>query len=624
MRGYCKLYIDFETRSELDVSKVGTHKYAMHPSTEVILLSYALDDGEVVTLTEITDELYELIEDDSVMKIAHNAEFDLAICRYVLGIDTSTHAWYDTAYQAAYFGYPRKLSYLANLLSTTKKAAPTEMLLFSTPRSVKSGDTATDLFGFNTRTWYAERKDYPQEWDNFVLYSRADVQAMRECHKAMPKLPCTEKLVMQMTMQMNFNGVPFDMTLARNIKRMADAYAHEAGTIALNKYGIRNLRSTQEVQTALRSQGVILASLSKKERGGKSHEILDLRDQSTGAAFSKVDKAETRICPDGRLRGEFVGYGAHTGRWSSRGVQLQNFARILGKVSTDLSQVQSYDHLRQHLRLCVHAPKPYQFVCADLSQIEARIVAWLAGCTWRMEAFKNDEDIYSRSAERMFGLPRVDKSMPERQMGKCAELGLGYGGAAGAINRIAPDFYREQGAEKIDDIVQRWRGANPEICQLWRTLERAFNDAMVSGICTATCGTTRITFRYNGKDASISLPSGRDLYYRGVYSEQGRLFYLDYSQGGEYAQRVDFWGGTLLENITQAIARDVLVDIMLRVDLGYSEQMALIGSVHDEVWYLSTRDDGLDVVLEEMARPIKWAEGLVTKGDGFIYERYIK
>lgn len=607
------LYVDFETRSELDVGEVGTHRYAMHHSTEVIMVSYALDDEPVITLEEVTDELYELLESPEVLKIAHNAEFDMAICKYVLGMNVDASEWFDTAYQAAYFGYPRKLSALAGILSTTQKAAPDEMLMFSSP-------TGVDLFSPSP---YREKQNYPEEWERFRLYSRADVEAMRECHKAMPKLPSFEEYVMRSTISMNFAGVPFDIDFAREIKKLADAYSSEAGATALMKYGIRNLRSTQEVQTKLKAQGVHLSSLSKKERGGKTHEILDLRDQATGAAFSKLKTVELRICPDNRLRGEFVGYGAHTGRWSSRGVQLQNFARIINEVSTDLTKVQSYDHLRQHLRLCIHAPEPYQFVCADLSQIEARIVAWLANCTWRMEAFANDEDIYSRSAERMFGLPRVDKSMPERQMGKCAELGLGYGGAGGAIKRIAPDFYREQGAAKIDDIVARWRGANPEVCGLWRTLERAFNTAMTSGICVATCGTAQIKFKYNGKDACIVLPSGRALYYRGVYKEGDRLFYLDYSRGG-YPVTEDFWGGTLLENVTQAIARDVLVEIIWRVQQRYGDDLTLIGSVHDEVWYLTKRSDGLDILLKEMTEPIWWAKGLVTKGDGFIYSRYIK
>lgn len=618
------LFIDFETRSELDVQKVGTYRYAMHHSTEVIMLSYALGlDGETVTDEEVSEELYRMLEDDSILKVAHNAEFDMAICRYVLGMDVNVSSWYDTAYQAAYFGYPRRLSALANLLGTTKKAAPDEMLMFSSPLSVKRGGVPTDLFALNTKTWYKEKEDYPAEWERFRLYSRADVEAMRECYVSMPKLPDTEVEVMRMTIQMNVEGVPFDMDLAQRIKERADEYARKAGVIAREAYGITNLRSTKEVQQALTDAGVHLSSLSKKERNGKEHDILDLRDQATGAAFSKVETAKMRICPDNRLRGEFVGYGAHTGRWSSRGVQLQNFARILSKVSTDLSQVKSYDHLRQHLRLCIHAPKPYQFVCADLSQIEARIVAWLAGCEWRMRAFANDEDIYSRSAERMFGLPHVDKSMPERQMGKCAELGLGYGGAANAILRIAPDFYREQGPSKVEDIVARWRGANPEICTLWRTLERAFVTAMTKGVCRVSCGTTHIVFKYNGKDAAMVLPSGHTLYYRGVYDENGTLYYLDYSRGGEYAQRVKFWGGVLLENATQAIARDVLVDIMLRVR-SVDKSLTLIGSVHDEVWYLCPHEQGLDLVLSEMAKPISWAAGLVTKGDGFIYPRYIK
>lgn len=617
------LFIDFETRSELDVSVVGTHKYATHPSTSVTLVSWAIDNEEVHTDKEVCEELYRLIEDESVTKVAHNAEFDMAICKYVVGINIDPTQWHDTAYQAAYFGYPRKLANLAFALKTTAKASPDEMLLFAKPLSLRREKQADELFATVIPTRWADETTHPEEWERFKDYSKADIVVMRECYAKMNPLPSIERFVMRFTFEMNFNGVPFDLSFAKQIRAMAERYASVAGEKAFREYGIKNLRSTKQVQDALYENGVILTSLNKKERAGVEHPILELRDQASGAAFSKIKTAEERICADGKLRGEFVGYGAHTGRWSSRGVQLQNFARILSEVSTDLTKVRNYDHLRQHLRLCIHAPKPYQFVCADLSQIEARIVAWLAGCEWRMNAFANDEDIYSRSAERMFNLPKVDKTMPERQMGKCAELGLGYGGGSNAINRIAPDFYREQGEAKIDDIVRRWRLANPEVCALWKTIENAFRNALVRGVCKVQCGGAPIIFKYDGKTALIQLPSGRSLYYRGVHKDETGLYYLDYSRGGENAVRTKFWGGVLLENITQAIARDVLVDIMYRVNK-LDKSFICIGSVHDEVWYLSTRSDALDVLLDAMKAPIRWAKGLVTKGDGFMYERYIK
>ena len=608
-----KLWIDFETRSNLDVGLVGTYKYAMDASTKVIMVSWAVDDGVVHTDEAVTDELYRLIERDDVLKVAHNAEFDMAICRYVLGIETSPRAWYDTAYHAAYLGYPRKLSHLAERLHTTQKASQEEMLLFSKPLRMKKGDT-TIIF--------ADKVSNPAEWERFRRYSALDVEVMRECAKRMPALPAIELQTMQLTFEMNGNGVPFDLPFAKQIEAMANQYAERAGSTARVSYAVENLRSAVQVRGALEREGVFLQTLNAKERGGVTHELLTLRDQASGAAFAKVKKAETRICADGRIHGEFVGFGAHTGRWSSRGVQLQNFARILSPVSTDLTKVRDYSHLRQHLRLTVYAPKPYTFICADLSQIEARIVSWLAGCAWRMQAFKNGEDIYARSAERMFGLPHVDKSMPERQMGKCAELGLGYGGGANAINRIAPDFYREHGADKVADIVAKWRRANPEIARLWSIVEQAFCYAMQRVSCVATVGLTKLRFCYDGHTVIIGLPAGRNLYYRGVQRTDEGLFYLDYSRGGEPV-RTKIWGGVLLENITQAIARDVLVDIMTRVQRAHPEYQ-LIGTVHDEVWYLTKSEDALNVLLDAMKAPITWAQGLVTKGDGFASDRYIK
>lgn len=614
-----KLYIDYETRSALDVATVGTYKYASDPSTEIILVSWALNDGAVHTDTEVSDELYRLLEAGDVVKIAHNAEFDAVVTQAKVGIDFNPDEWFDTAYQAAYFGYPRKLAYLAAALKTTRKASQEEMLFFSMPVKEKRRKNAEPApIRFNDPT------DYPEEWERFKQYSRLDVEVMRECHLKMRALPDIEEIVMALTFDMNKNGVPFDMPFAQEIKKRADEYAANAGKEARAQYGIENLRSVPQVKAALAREGVFMTTLNAKERNGVTHPILELRDRASGAAFSKIGTAAKRICADGRLHGEFVGYGAHTGRWSSRGVQLQNFARILSEVSLDLNKVQSYSHLRQHMRLSIYAPDPYRFVCADLSQIEARIVAWLANCEWRMAAFKNGEDIYSRSAERMFGLPHVDKSMPERQMGKCAELGLGYGGAVNAILRIAPDFYREVGERKVVEIVQRWRSANPEVCRLWRILETAFKEAMQRGVVSVKVGIdAKLVMRYDGHTAIITLPSGRFLYYRGVHTEDSDLYYLDYSRGGEHPVRTKFWGGVLLENVTQAIARDVLVEIMNTINWRYPTYK-LIGSVHDEVWYLTTDPTALDNLLGVMKEEITWAYGLVTKGDGFISKRYIK
>lgn len=614
------LFLDFETRSVLNVADVGAHRYATDPTTEVTLLSYAFGSKPVRTCTSVSDEVREALEDQSVLKVAHNAEFDMAIAKYVCGVEINPMDWWDTAYQAAYFGYPRKLSHLAEILRTTRKASQEEMLLFASPVRTKRKEIVME----DGHVKFPEPKDYPEAFERFKEYSALDVEVMRECYNKMAAIPPIEIFTMQFTFEMNFNGVPFDMEFARRVGALAEYYSTRAGIAAREKYGIQNLRSPKQVQMALYREGITLSSLNKKAREGITHEILELRDEATGSSFSKIKKAETRICPDGRLRGEFVGFGAHTGRWSSRGVQLQNFAHGADDASTDLSKVRSYDHLRQHLRLCIYAgDERNQFTCADLSQIEARIVAWLANCKWRMDAFRNDEDIYSRSAEKMFNIENVHKGMPERQMGKCAELGLGYGGGSAAIERIAPDFYREQGDEKVSNLVAVWRGANPEICRLWRDIENTFKSAMRSGIAVLQCGQAKLTFKYDGKTAAITLPSGRCLYYRGTHLDQGAIHYLDYSRGGEHAVRTKMWGGTLLENVTQAIARDVLVDIMQRVRARIDVQC--VGSVHDEVWYISRKGENtLDVLLEEMVRPIDWAPGLVTKGDGFTDFRYIK
>lgn len=626
------LFIDFETRSEADLQEVGAHKYCLDPTTEILLVSYAFDDRpvNVVTLDELPQEVWTILEERSHIKVAHNAEFDMAVAKYVMKLNITYEDWFDTAYQAAYYGYPRALGHLAKILRTAQKASQDELKLFSHPVAKAKGVAEDEFFSVAIRTRWNNETTHPAEWQRFKEYAAGDVVTMRECFDKMRMLPDIELFTMQVTFEMNFNGYPFDVKLANRIYEVAKTYEKEAGDEALERFGITNLRSVPQVKKALIRENVYLDSLNKKERGGVEHPILDLRDQATGAAFSKIPTAIARLCHDGRLRGEFKGHGAHTGRWSAHGTQPQNFARILDpdKVCEDLSHVDSYSVLRQHLRLCIGNVKGSDFTCADLSQIEARIVAWLAGCKWRTDAFANGVDIYARSAEKMFNKQNVTKNDIERQYGKCAELGFGYGGGHVAIKNIQPDFYREQGEAKIQELVQQWRTANPEICQLWRSLERGFRDAIKTGKGAVICGATTLTFQFDGSTARINLPSGRALYYRGV-STMGTqmgvdLYYLDYSRGGEHPIRVKFWGGTLLENITQAIAKDVLTDIMERVkrNCPYAE---LIGTVHDEIWYLTTLGKTtLNTLLEEMARPIAWAKGLITKGDGFTSDRYRK
>lgn len=610
------LFIDFETRGSLDLKKAGSHKYCLSPDADMTLCACAFDNEpvRVYERSEIPDKVWLALTDDRVLKVAHNAEFDMCVASYILGLAINVEEWHDTAYQAAYYALPRKLSALAEHLNTTLKASQEELFLFSQPKAKPRGKKAAAEYvvSFNSPD------DFPEEWERFKMYAATDVTVMRECFYKMPALPQIEKDAMLETFRMNFNGVPFDTELALRIQALVHEYEKKACEEGRKVYGIANLRSVPQVKAALAKEGVILDTLNIKERGIVTHEILDLRDQSTGAAFRKLPKAFERLCPDGRLRGEFLGYGAHTGRWSSRGVQLQNWARIQSEVSETLDGVRDYGHLRQHLRLCLGHDDRLMFTCADLSQIEARITAYLSGCKWRMDAFANGEDIYSRSAERMFHLPKVDKSMPERQKGKIAELLLGFGGTHSALRDLP-----EREAKRI---VSMWREANPEIVALWHKLERAFLGAVETGKAQIYCNKVLLTFVFDGKTMRVSLPSGRALYYRDlskritVYGYG--LTYADYGDGHTTYQKI--WRGTITENIVQAIARDVLLEAVLRAGRRVPDALC-IGSVHDEVWFLHKPDvPMLDIVLDEMARPIAWAQGLVTKGDGFTSDRYRK
>jgi len=608
-----KLYIDFETRSKADLPNVGAHKYAMDASTQVLLTAYAFDDDEVnvCEFDNIPDEIIKALTDNEVLKIAHNAEFDMSIFKYTLLLPVIYTQWHDTAYQSSYFGLPRKLSDLAKRLNLPDKMEQEGVKLFSFP--LKKKDT------FN------EPKDYPEEWETFKEYAKHDVETMRRAHKIMSVLPPLETYTMQLTFKMNFAGVPFDLRLAMQIYMKAKAYENNASIVAMNKYGINNLKSPAQVQAALKREGIQLTTLNKKLRLGVTHEILTLRDTAAGSSFSKLPKGYERVCSDGRLHGEFVGHGAHTGRWSSKGVQLHNWTRILEPVSEDLTNVKGYEHLKQHMRLCLGKTSDHLFMYADLSQIEARVVAWIAESRWRMEAFERNVDIYARSAEKMFNIEKVNKDDKERYYGKCAELGFGYGGGHAALRNIVPDFYESAGEEFVRNLVALWRNANPEIVRLWSALEQTFRRAMQSGMSVFAFGNVRITFFYDGKTGKIQLPSGRALYYPGFHVEQSQygssLAYWDYTRGST-AVHVPIWGGVLLENIVQAISRDILVDIISRFEKA-QPTVTCVGTVHDEIWYL-TKENVLDDLLSEARKPIPWAEGLVLNADGNVSDRYRK
>lgn len=623
------LFIDYETRSEEDLKLSGSHKYNMHPTTEMLLCAYAFDDEPVKVCEELPDEIFNAIEDDSILKIAHNAEFDMGVSKYVLGCDINFNDWLDSAYMAAYYGLPRSLKNVAKVLGTQQKGSQEELVLFSMPVKKGMKDGTNKLFFKPTETVWNTKETHPNEWEVFKEYAKGDVEVMREVYKRLHSLPPLEFACMQLTFEMNFNGVPIDLTLAKKIHDMSLKYAEDAGKEALEKYGIKNLKSVPQVKEALKKEGIYIASLNAKERGDTEHEILELRDRSSGLAFSKIPKVFLRICADERLRGEFKGFGAHTGRWSSVGVQMQNWARILEEVDENLTHVKNYSHLRQHMRLCIGNSPGMNFTCADESQIEARVTAWLADCKWRLTAFEEGEDIYSRSAERMFGIPKVTKGMPERHDGKCAELGFGFGGGSAAILRINASFYNKKGKAKVEELVRRWRDANPEICKLWKKLELGFRTAFKKGTDVIYCGGTRIVFQFDGKTMRISLPSGRALFYRGVHlihHERGSdIYYTDYSDTGD-ARHVKIWGGTLTENIVQGLARDILVEVMKRMKES-APYLRIVGTVHDEIWYESRKNiaaNPLEMLLNEMKRPISWAAGLPLSGDGFTHHRYIK
>lgn len=641
------LHIDIETFCELDLTKTGVYAYASHPSFEILLFAYAWGDAAVKCIDMVNDEfpyeLIEAIEDPDVVKVAHNANFEMTCLGEYFMIDTDPKQWLCTMVMAYYNGLPGSLSSLGNVfeLEEQKMSVGTTLInYFSKPCK------PTKANGQRTRNLPHHDTD---KWETFIEYCIRDVEVEQKIYAKLNdfKQPEWEREIYLLDQEINRKSILIDRQFVDNAVDMdvsiTEKYLDELKRIT----GLSNPNSTAQFKQYLAKAGIECKSFTKKT-GPELLETVDdpvikraiqlklLCGKSSTAKYEAMQRADRG---DHRLRGTFQYYGGlRTGRWAGRLVQLQNLpqnhimeldiVRELVKENDietlDLLYESVPDTLSQLIRTAFIAKEGCKFIVADYSAIEARVIAWLANEKWRQDVFKNNGDIYCASASAMFKVPVVKHGVNGhlRQKGKVAELALGYGGGPAALKSMgALEMGIEE--EELPKLVRMWRNSNKRIAALWKTAGNEAVDAIHQQ--TIRRRMDKILFAYQRGNLIIKLPSGRKLCYqdaRIVDTEKGpKISYRVVHEKSGKRELTDTWGGKLVENIVQAIARDCLAQAMLRLrDAGYE----IVAHVHDEVIIEAPLDAKVEDICGIMSEPLDWASGLILNADGYETPYYKK
>ena len=653
------LAIDIETYSSVSLQKAGVYAYAASPDFEILLFGYAWDDGpvEVIDMAQgqkLPQELQDALYDPEILKTAFNASFERTCLSAFMGRVTPADQWSCTAVMARELGLPGSLEAVGEVigLPEDKQKSKTGKALiryFSIPCK------ATKVNGERTRN--LPHHD-PERWNLYVEYNRQDVVTERAIRKRLQKFPVipSEHDLWIIDQHINDRGVGVDTVLAENAVAIDQIVKARLLDAAKELTGLDNPKSAAQLKSWIEEvSGFEVESLNKKMIGDvrsatdneEVHAMLDIRQGLAKTSTEKYNAMLRTVCPDGRIRGltQFCG-AARTGRWAGRLVQMQNLpqnkmpdseldaARRLVREG-DLETLEMlFDDTAGTLSQLIRTafvPKPgCRFIVADFSAIEARVLAWLADEEWRMDVFNTHGKIYEASASQMFGVPleRIKKGNPEyalRQRGKVAELALGYQGSTGALIKMgALDMGLAE--EELPEIVQRWRDANKRIRDLWYSMEAAAVQVIQVGLRSLVLA--REMDAANNLDfLTIRLPSGRKLYYAnpslGV-NQWGNpsIMYKGMDQTTKKWKQIETYGGKLVENCVQAIARDCLAEAIERLEaLGY----AVVFHVHDEVVIECTPDRAdLDRVAAIMSQPLPWAPDLPLGADGWIGNFYKK
>ena len=670
-----ELGIDIETYSETDI-KSGVHKYCEDPKFEITLLAYSIDKGPVQIIDlankeRIPASLYEALHDPCVVKTAYSAAFEIACLSKFYCDKFDPRQWSCTQALAAQAGLPFGLDNVATVLRSVqqKDSKGKELIKYFTMPC-----KPTKANGMRTRNLPHHAFD---KWLDFKDYCCQDVRTEQDIRTTL-KWFTTSKFEMPvwcLDQKINNIGVKIDLQLVKNAVKIEEIVTAELKAEMTKLTGILNPKSNKQVKDHIAEiTGEEIESLNKasmpevykKFQGTDIVHVLNLRDKLNYSSVKKYTAMINSVCKDDRIRGLFMYYGANrTGRFAGRNVQLQNlsrnsindldFARRLVKENKlDVLKL-TYDDvgmvLSNLIRTAFIPSKGNKLGVSDLSAIEARIVAWLAKEKWRLDVFATHGKIYEASASQMFKIPMDQITKEVRTKGKISELALGYQGAAGALERMGAVkmgvcdeviskgkmTFAESGyadwevykqfliTSELTRITKLWRKANPKIVKLWYDVQDAAIEALSS---TTKVKVASCIFEKRNGNLIITLPSGRELVYIGArlsYKTQINITYYGMNQTTKVWGIQDTYGGKLVENITQAIARDVLVDAMLRIDkAGYD----IIMHVHDEVVVDISSDLPDELIIKKlddfMSAPIDWAPGLPLGAETFVCNYYQK
>lgn len=649
-----KLSIDLETYSSVPI-KYGVYPYAESPDAELLLFGYSINDEPVIVVDltsgeTIPDSVLQALTDDSVVKWAFNASFERIFLSYWLkrnhpeyfksysipedsvGNYLNPSSWKCSMIWSAYMGLPLSLEGVGVVLGLEQqklKEGKDLIRYFCVPCK------ATKSNGGRTRNMPS---DASEKWELFKKYNKRDVEVEMSIQQRLSRFPVPDQVwdEYHIDQEINDRGILLDMDVVTNAIRF-DAFsrARLMGTLK-DKTELENPNSVVQMKDWLSSKGVETDSLDKKAViellktvPSDVADILKLRQQLAKSSVKKYQAMQNSVCADGRARGMFQFYGANrSGRWAGRIIQLQNLPQNhMSDLEDARDIVKSGDYellnilyddvpdaLSQLIRTAFVPKQGYKFCVSDFSAIEARVIAFLAKENWRMDVFRNNGDIYCASASAMFHVPVVKHGLNSdlRQKGKIAELALGYGGSVGALTAMgALDMGLKE--EELQPLVDSWRNANPNIVQFWWDVDRCVKTAIKQRTATETHD---IRFVYQSGMLFITLPSGRRLSYVKPKIGENRF-------GGESVtyegvgtnkkwERIESYGPKFVENIVQAISRDILCYAMRTLSHCF-----IVGHVHDELIIETPMDADLDTICKQMGNPPDWIEGLLLRADGY-------
>ena len=649
------LSIDLETFSDVDLKKCGVYKYAESLNFEILLFGVSVDGGGVIVYDlasgdTVPEKIIRALSDNSVIKWAYNASFE-RIClsvwlrrnypqyfsSYSIEGDTVRNyldpsSWRCSLVWGAYMGLPLSLEGIGKVLKLeNQKMAEGKALIryFCVPCK------PTKANGGRTRNL---PEHDPVKWSTFIAYNKRDVETEMAIQQKLSKFPVPEFLWEEyhLDQEINDRGIQLDMVLVEQAIAIDERSREELSAKMRQLTALENPNSVQQMKEWLTKHGLEVDSLDKKAvkellktAPPELAEVLELRRQLAKSSVKKYQAMQNAVCADGRARGMFQFYGANrSGRWAGRLIQLQNLPQNhMAHLEDARSLVRSGDYallsalydsvpevLSELIRTAFVPRDGYKFIVSDFSAIEARVLSFLAGESWRLKVFAENGDIYCASASAMFHVPveKHGRNAHLRQKGKIAELALGYGGSVGALKSMGA---LEMGLaeEELQPLVDAWRTSNPNIVQLWWDVDNAVKTTVRQRLDTETHG---IRFRYRSGMLFIVLPSGRQLCYVkpkiGVNQFGGDSVTYEGVGSTKKWERIESYGPKFTENIVQAISRDILMYAIRTLSHCF-----IVGHVHDELIIECSMDVSLDAVCKQMGRTPPWIKGLNLRADGY-------